>query len=128
VASHFLKPLLGDAPLPFRLLNASRGIVLATKVEAALDSASRKRGLLGRDTLPVTAALIIAPSNAVHMFGMRFAIDVLFTRRDGEVVKRVIALERRRIAIAWRAFAAIEFAAHHPGVAATIVGDRLTIE
>jgi uncharacterized protein len=127
-ASHFLGPLLRDASVPKRLVNKSRDIVLATHVEGALDSQSRKKGLLGRTSLPADHALIIAPSNAVHMFGMQFPIDVLFARRDGEVVKRVIALQRRRIAVAWRGFAAIELAAHHPGVAQTQVGDRLAIE
>lgn len=128
MASHFLRPLLESPGVPHRLVNATRNVVLATTVEGALDSASRKKGLLGRDGLAADTALVIAPSNAIHMFGMRFAIDVLFARRDGEVVKRVIGLERRRIAIAWRAFAAIEFTANHPGVAATSVGDRLAIE
>jgi uncharacterized membrane protein (UPF0127 family) len=128
MASHFLRPLLDSPNGPHRLINATRNIVLATTVEGALDSASRKKGLLGRDGLADDAALVIAPSNAVHMFGMRFAIDVLFARRDGEVVKRVIGLERWRIAIAWRAFTAIELRAQHPGVAATAVGDRLVIE
>ena len=125
---HFLSPLLRNPGVPHTLVNATRGIVIATNLEAAFDSASRRKGLLGRTSLPSDAALIIAPSNSVHMFGMQFAIDVLFAKRSGEVVKRVIALERWRIAIAWRAFTAIELAAHHPGVAATIVGDRLAIE
>lgn len=128
MASHFLVPLLDNARTPHRLVNITRNVVLATTVEGAFDSASRKKGLLGRDGLPLDAALVIAPSNAVHMFGMRFAIDVLFVGRTGEIVKRVVNLERRRIAIAWRAFAAIELSAHHPGVAATSVGDRLIIE
>jgi ethanolamine transporter EutH len=33
---------------------------------------------LGRDGLPDGTALVIAPSNAVHTFFMRFAIDVIF--------------------------------------------------
>jgi uncharacterized membrane protein (UPF0127 family) len=128
MASHFLSPLLDSPGAPHRLVNVTRNVVLATTVEPAFDSASRTKGLLGRDHLAPDSALVIAPSNAVHMFGMRFAIDVLFARRTGEVVKRVVGLERRRIAIAWRAFAAIELCAHHPGVAATAVGDRLAIE
>jgi uncharacterized protein len=128
MSSHFLGSLTKGPAGGRKLVNVTRGIVLATNIEAAFDSATRKKGLLGRSSLPSDSALIIAPSNAVHMFGMKFAIDVLFARRSGEVVKRVISLERRRIAIAWRAFAAIELAANHPGVAATSVGDQLAIE
>jgi uncharacterized protein len=127
MASHFLVPLL-DVHASTRLINVSKGIVLATAVEPALDSTRRKRGLLGRDAFPADAALVLAPCNAVHMFGMRFSIDVLFFDRRGVVVKRVLGLKRNRIAIAWRAFATIEFCASHPGVARTAVGDNIVVE
>ena len=127
MAHHFLVPLL-DAHASTRLINVGKGIVLATAVEPALDSNRRKRGLLGRDAFPADAALVLAPCNAVHMFGMRFAIDVLFLDRRGVVVKRVLGLKRNRIAIAWRAFATIEFCADHPGVARTDVGDTVVVE
>ncbi|HXW08902.1 MAG TPA: DUF192 domain-containing protein, partial [Vicinamibacterales bacterium] len=97
-------------------------------VEPAFDSRSRRQGLLGRPSLPADTVLAIAPSNAVHTFGMQFPIDVLFIRRDGRVLKRVQYLNARRIAVAWRAFAVLEFAAGSPGVASTMVDDRLEIE
>lgn len=128
MADHFLRQLLAAGGRSGRLVNATRSIVIATTIELAGDSAARRRGLLGRDHLPPEAALIIAPSNAIHMFGMRFAIDVLFARRDGRVVKRVLQLRPRRLALAWGAFAAIELCANHPAVAGTSVGDYLKIE
>jgi uncharacterized protein len=128
MATHFLAPLLSAPDRPHRLINVTRNIVLATTLEGAFDSTRRRRGLLGRTSLPSDFALLIAPSNAIHMFGMTCPIDVLFARRSGEVIKRVIALQPRRIAIAWRAFAAIEFAADHEGVEGTHPGDRLAIE
>jgi uncharacterized membrane protein (UPF0127 family) len=128
MADHFLRRLLAADDRPRRLVNVTRSLVVATTVELAADSAARRRGLLGRDGLPEEAALVIAPSNAIHMFGMRFAIDVLFARRNGQVVKRVRSLAPRRIAIAWNAFAAIELRANHPAVAATSIGDYLEIE
>jgi uncharacterized membrane protein (UPF0127 family) len=121
-------PMLAHPDVPHRLVNRSRGLVLATRVEPAFDSRTRRRGLLGRTELPRDTALALAPSNAVHTFGMRFPIDVLFVRRDGLVVKRVRHLKPRRIAAALRAFAVLEFAADHDGVAATQVGDHLAIE
>ena len=120
--------MLARPKAPHRLVNRSRGLILATRVEPAFDSRTRRRGLLGRTSLPADTALAIAPSNAVHTFGMRFPIDVLFVRRDGLVIKRVRHLKPRRIAAALRAFAVLEFAADHEGVAATEVGDRLAIE
>jgi uncharacterized protein len=110
------------------LVNRTRGFVLATRVEIAFDSRARRRGLLGRQALPADTLLAIAPSNAVHTFGMRFPIDVLFVARDGRVVKRVVSMPARRLAAALRAFAVLEFAAAHDGVAETRVGDVLAFE
>jgi uncharacterized membrane protein (UPF0127 family) len=125
---HIFKPLLARPGAPHRLVNRSRGLVLATRVEPAFDSHTRRRGLLGRSGLSADSALAIAPSNAVHTFGMQFPIDVLFIGRGGLVLKRVRHLKPRRIALAIGAFAVLEFAADHEGIANTQVGDRLAIE
>lgn len=125
---HFLETLLTQPGSPYRLVNDTRAEVVAEKIEPALESATRRRGLLGRDGLAPDTAFVIAPTNAVHTFGMRFPIDLLFVKRDGEVVKRVIAVPRRRMSAALRAFAVIEFCANQPGVATTQVGDRLRVE
>jgi uncharacterized protein len=103
-------------------------LVLAERIDTAFDSRTRRTGLLGRDTLAPESVLAIAPSNAIHTFGMRFPIDVLFIDRRGQVVKRVLGLEPGRISVAWRAFAVLEFASPHRLVALTSVGDRLTLE
>jgi uncharacterized membrane protein (UPF0127 family) len=100
---------------------------LATTVEAALDSASRKRGLLGRDALAPGAALVIAPSNGVHTFFMKFAIDVVFVARDGRVVKIARAVKPGRVSLALRAFAVVELAAGAAETAELRVGDRLSV-
>ena len=125
---HIFKPLLHDGAGRYRLVNRTKGIVLAEAVETAFDSRSRRRGLLGRDALGSDAVLAIAPCNAVHTIGMRFPIDVLFITRAGDVTKRVLGLRPGRIAASLSAFAVFEFAAGHPGVAATAVGDRLAVD
>ena len=109
-------------------MNRSRSLLLAARIESAFESATRRKGLLGRSVLSPDTVLAIAPSNAVHTFGMQFPIDLLFVRRDGVVVKRVLNLKARRIAVALRAFAVLEFATGVPTVAATEVGDRLEVE
>jgi len=125
---HLFQPLLAKHARDHRLVNRSRSLVLAAVVEPAFDSPSRRKGLLGRRTLPLDMVIAIAPSNAIHTFGMQFPIDVLFITRDGRVVKRVFALKARRLAVAVRAFAVLEFAAGHPGVGTTQVGDQLALE
>jgi len=111
----FLAPLLHRRTETFSLRNARTGAIVATRVEAALDSATRRRGLLGRDGLPEGTALVIAPSNAVHTFRMRFAIDVIFVRRDGRVTKVRAAMPAGRLAASPMAFAVVETAAGGSG-------------
>lgn len=125
---HFLRSLLTDDPSRLRLINARNGLAVATILEPAFDSTARRRGLLGRDSLPPHHALIIAPSNMVHTFFMRFPIDVLIASRDGRVVKVRHAVPARRIVGAFRGFAVIEMAAHELRRSGIAAGDRLVVE
>jgi uncharacterized membrane protein (UPF0127 family) len=126
---NFLEPLLKKSgpPLALYIDRAAGTRILATIVEAAVDSASRKRGLLGRDSLAPDAALLIAPSNGVHTFFMKFAIDVVFVARDGRVVKIARAVKPWRAALAFRAFGVVELAAGAADRAGLHLGDRLRV-
>jgi uncharacterized membrane protein (UPF0127 family) len=109
------------------LRNDRTSLIVASILEGAFDSASRKRGLLGRAALASEQALVIAPSNMVHTFGMGFPIDLLFVNRRGDVLKVACAVPARRIACALRAFAVIELAAGSLDRSRTVAGDRLSI-
>ena len=122
----FLAPLL-DSPEPQGLTILRTGRRLADRVEAAFDSDSRRRGLMGRDGLPPGAALVIAPSNSVHTFFMKFPIDIVYVRRDGEVVKVRHAVRPWRVSGALGAFAVVELPAGAASAAELAVGDRLAI-
>jgi uncharacterized membrane protein (UPF0127 family) len=100
---------------------------VATRVETAFSSADRKRGLLGRDGLEPGHALVIAPTNLVHTFAMRFPIDILFVARDGRVLKVSSAVPPRRIAGSLRGFAVIEMAAGEASRSDTRVGDLVEV-
>jgi uncharacterized membrane protein (UPF0127 family) len=77
-------------------------------VEAAFDSRTRKRGLLGREALPKDTALVIAPCNGIHTWFMRFPIDIVFVAKDGRVLKARSGVGPWRVALSLRAFAVIE--------------------
>jgi len=110
------------------LRNQRTGQLVATALEPAFDSASRKRGLLGRDGLPPGHALVIAPCSMVHTFFMRFAIDVLIVSRRGVVVRAAHAVPARRLVGAWRGFAVVELAAGALAASGTRKGDVVTLE
>jgi len=125
--SHFLRPLLGRNGASSSLVNERTGSILAAVLEPAVDSRSRRRGLLGRDGLAERHALILAPCNAVHTCFMRFAIDVLFVARDGRVLKMVEQIGAWRVAASLRAFAVIELPAGALRRSGLTTGDRIVI-
>jgi len=124
---HFLVPLLATDRGRMSLVNTRTGIVLASRVELAADSESRRRGLLGRDRMPEDEGLVIAPCSAVHTWFMRFPIDVVFAARDGRVLKTRARVGPWRIASAWRAFAVVELAAGALERRPVHPGDQLTV-
>ena len=121
---HFLEPVL-RATGSFGLLIERSGHALATRAELAGNSASRKRGLLGRESLDEGHALVLAPCQGVHTFGMHFSLDVVGVARDGTVVVLRHDVPRRRIVLALRAFAVVELAAGACAAAGLGPGDRL---
>jgi uncharacterized membrane protein (UPF0127 family) len=125
--SHFLRPLLGKGGAASVLVNERTGSVVAAVLEAAVDSQSRRRGLLGRDGLAEGHALVLAPCSAVHTCFMRFPIDVLFVARDGRVLKIVEQIGAWRVTASLRAFAAIELPAGALRRAGLAAGDRVVI-
>lgn len=101
---------------------------LASVVELALNSTTRRRGLLGRASLPEGHALLIAPSGGVHTFGMAFPIDIVFTDRRGAVLKIRHAVPARRIAVCLRGHAVVELPAGTAASRDLQVGDTLRLE
>src|SRR3954462_1087180 len=62
----------------FVVQNCSRGTVLASSVCVADTPRARRTGLIKHDRLRIGEGLWIFPTQAIHTFGMRFPIDVVF--------------------------------------------------
>lgn len=69
-----------------RVENETRGRVLGARVGLANGLWTRLRGLIGRPPLEPGEGLMIVPCRGVHMYGMRYPIDVAFAEPGGEVV------------------------------------------
>jgi uncharacterized membrane protein (UPF0127 family) len=79
--------------------------VLAS-AEVSPDRASRRRGLLKRDSLD--GAFVIDRCRWIHTIGMRFPIDAAYLDSDDVVIK-TIQMNRHRLGIpVWRARSVIE--------------------
>ena len=123
----FLSPLLRGAPDQHRLVNERTGLSVADHLLTAFDSATRRTGLLRHTSLADGVAMIIAPTNAIHTFRMRFAIDVAFVAKDGRIVKIRPALGPWRLAAAFGGYAVVELPAGALARAGTHTGDRLVV-
>lgn len=113
------------AAAPMALVNQRTDKPIADSVEVAVTRRSRRKGLLGRDELSSSSALILAPCAAIHTMFMRFDIDAVFVDDKGCAVKIVHGLAPWRIAMQPFAHAVVELPAgrllEHP----VDVGDRL---
>ena len=77
--------------------------VLVERLRVADTHWTRLKGLLGTDALAPGDGLWIRPCRQVHMFGMRYAIDVVFLDDAYRVVGLVRHLEPWRISPSVRA-------------------------
>jgi uncharacterized protein len=117
-----------------RAFNQTRSTVLCERLEEAGGMRGKSRGLLGRDGLaPGTGMLFEAgrmePFMCMHMFFMRFAIDIVFLDRAGRVIRISHNLRPWRLSpIVWRARKALELPAGSAAQSLTEVGDRIDLE
>lgn len=108
--------------------NATRGTLLGDAVEVADTSAKRRTGLLKHESLREGQGLWIVPCEAVHMFGMKFAIDVAFLDKRRKVLKIRKGLGKWRIAVCLRAHSVLELPCGTLDRSQTQVGDQLELE
>ena len=109
-------------------MRIAEGKTLCERCEVPRGSFARMRGLLGRDGLEPGTGMLIDAAPSVHMFFMRFPIDVVFLDRDRTVVGVRHGLRPWRVAGARRAVAALELPAGAAASAGVEAGDVLAIE
>jgi uncharacterized membrane protein (UPF0127 family) len=106
--------------------NADRGTLLGARVGVADRWWLRLRGLSGKQGLASGEGLLLEPCRAVHMFGMRFPIDVAFLARDGSVVAVYPSLAPgARTQYHRAARSALELPAGTLAATGTMPGDRI---
>ncbi len=72
-----------------KVLNTTKGTLLADKAIFAEILWKRLVGLLGRKGLGRGEALVIRPCSGIHTFFMRFPIDAIFLDKASKVVKTI---------------------------------------
>jgi uncharacterized membrane protein (UPF0127 family) len=112
-----------------KVVDITRGSVVGDRVEVAETSSTRGKGLLGRAGLDAGAGLWIKPCSGVHMFGMKFPIDVIGLNGDREVIKLWPNLKPWRMSsISFRLRSVIELPAGRIAECQVQLGDKLEID
>lgn len=75
-----------------RIRNITRNRVLCERCGLADGLWTRTRGLMGRAQLPPGEGLLLMPCSSIHMFHMKFALDVIFVTSDFVVTDLVEAI------------------------------------
>lgn len=104
-----------------RVVVASPGARASLRLLCAEDFADRLRGLLGRETLTRQCGLWISPCRAVHTFGMRAPIDLVFVGPHNRILRVDAGLVPGRVRVCRRACGVLELAA---GAASRLGLDR----
>ena len=112
-----------------RVDNLSRGTSVAARCRVAASLRERTVGLLGTPGLAAGEGLLIERTQSIHMFFMRFPIDVVFVDREGRVTRTVPGL--RPWGVVWWARGArdcLELPVGALAASGTAPGDQLGVE
>lgn len=112
-----------------RIRNETRGSELASQAQVASSPWSRLKGLLGRSSLQMGEALLLERSTSIHTAFMRFAIDVVYVDRSGQVVKVVSDMKPFRMSGVLRGGrSVIELPSGTVVATGTVKGDQLAFD
>lgn len=108
--------------------NVTRGTVLAERAGVADTPQKRNTGLLKHESLQSGEGLWIVPTQGVHTFFMKFAIDVLYLNKSRQVLKIRPSMGKSRLSLCLRAHSVLELPAGMAADTDTAVGDQLEFE
>lgn len=112
-----------------KLVNRTLDRVVCQRIVLARTFWARTRGLLGRPPLSSGEGLLIEPCQSVHMFFMRYAIDVVFLDHEYRVVALRHGLRPWRVTRYYRdAYATLELPAGAARSASLEPGHQLALE
>jgi uncharacterized membrane protein (UPF0127 family) len=112
-----------------QILNITRKQKIATSAQVAESMLSRMCGLLLSRPLIAGEGLYLVPCNSIHMFGMRFAIDVIFVDRKGIVVGLVKEIKPWMMSkLYWQAYGCLELPVGTIDATTTAIGDQLSFD
>lgn len=112
-----------------KIINKTRGIILAENAIIAKTPLKRMVGLLNRKAFEPGEALVIKPCNSIHTFFMHFPIDVIFVDSNNRITKTIRGMRPFRISgIYLSALFSIELPTRTLEKTSTQTGDYIAID
>jgi len=109
-------------------INVTKGVAIASELEIATSFAARSQGLLGRSGLKPDTGLLIDPCSSIHMWFMRFPIDVIFLDKKNRVVGLRRNVKPWGMAWSWRGVKTLELPVGVIASTKTQVGDIVAFQ
>lgn len=110
------------------IVNHTRNTTIASKVKIADTPWSRMRGLLGESNFLQGEALVITRCQSIHMFFMKFAIDVIFCNSQDQVIGRCLNIKPYQLSpVFFKASYAIELPLGSIVESQTQIGDKIQL-
>ena len=115
-----------------QISNPARGNIMCARCLLANNLWTRGRGLLGRQSLAEDEGILLVPGTSIHMFGMKFSIDVIFLTQDHRVTDFAPAIAPGKAHVArgqaGKPHSALEVAAGTIERSGVQIGDLLMLE
>ncbi len=102
--------------------------VVIENLSIADNFVNRLKGLLFKNELSSSSALLITPCNSVHTLFMKFAIDVVFLGKDYKVLKVCKNTDKNRFLFCLSASHTLEMNAGHADRSGIVVGSYLNVK
>ena len=115
-----------------QLRNQTRENIVCARCQLADNLWTRGKGLLGRKSLDPNEGILLVPGNSIHMFGMKFSIDVIYLTKEDVVTDWVENIAPGKMHVATdnvgKPYAALELAAGTIARTGVQIGDKLACE
>ena len=113
-----------------QMRNLTRDNIVCPRCQLADNLWTRGKGLLGRKSLDADEGILLVPGTSIHMFGMKFAIDVIYLTRDDVVADFIADIGPGKAHVAkdkgaGKPYSALEVAAGTIARVGVQVGDKL---
>jgi uncharacterized protein len=108
--------------------NITRSTPIASSIKIARNPWQRMKGLIGSSNFPQGEALVITRCQSIHMFFMKFPIDVIFCDRRDKVIGLCAGIKPGCLSpVFFKASYAIELPSGSIAASGTQPGDQLQI-